>query len=78
MKSEWLSTCEDSVSNRPRQFLRIPTPAPTTGVQHAPALSRWHARVAGRPSVRAVGRPPEFYERAYGALMTAFPEAASH
>jgi glutathione S-transferase len=41
------------------------------------ALWRWHARVAARPSVRAVGRPPEFYERAYGAMASAFPKAAS-
>jgi glutathione S-transferase len=43
------------------------------------ALSRWHARVAARPSVRAVSRSPEFYERACGALMTAaFPKAVSN
>jgi glutathione S-transferase len=33
------------------------------------ALRRWHARVADRPSVRAVGQPAEFYERAYGKLL---------
>ncbi|MBC8026745.1 MAG: glutathione S-transferase family protein [Steroidobacteraceae bacterium] len=38
--------------------------------EHLTALRRWYARAAERPSVRAVGQSPEFYERAYGALIS--------
>lgn len=41
-----------------------------TWPENLSALRRWHARVADRPSIRAVGQPPEFYERAYGALLS--------